>query len=167
MGRHPLIEIRSCTSQYGTQVYFSKGKFDNWCVYLKKRGEARAPHDKSYFKSLKTLADKYGEDVIYDKFVEVYKKTSIKCYSEVVDYIQDLSEELEEEDRELFWNTMPTIYFAMVAEENKQFTKLGKRIKRLGIHQILQENLDVAKAAQYSMGMKWREIHDECIERGF
>ena len=55
----------------------------------------------------------------------------------------------------------------MVAEENKQFTKLGKRIKRLGIHQILQENLDVAKAAQYSRGMKWREIHDECIERGF
>ena len=77
MGRNPLIEIRSCTSQYGTQVYFSKGKFDNWCVYLKKRGEARAPHDKSYFKSLKTLADKYGEDVIYDKN-DIFKYIDMK-----------------------------------------------------------------------------------------
>ena len=167
MGANTLIEIRSCTSSYGTQIYFSKGKFDSWCVYLKKNGNAQVPHDKSYFKALKELAAKYGEDAIYDKFVQIYEKTSVKCYANVVNYIEDLSQDLEEEDRELFWNTLTTLYFAMVAEENKKFTKLGKRIKRLGIHQILQEDLNISEAAQYSKGMKWRQIHDECVERGF
>lgn len=31
------------------------------------------------------------------------------------------------------------IYLGMVAEENKLGTKLGKRIKRLGIHQVLYD----------------------------
>jgi hypothetical protein len=167
MGINALSEIRSCVSPQGTRIYFSKGKFDNWCVYLKKNGTAQAPHDKTYFQALKELSDKYGADVIYNKFVEIYDRTSNKCYANVVQYIEDLSADLDKEDRESFWDTLTTIYFAMVAEENKKFTKLGKRIKRLGVHQILQEDLDISKAAHYSMGMKWRQIHDECTERGF
>ena len=167
MGNHTLVEIKSCSSPQGTRIYFSKGKFDNWCVFIANNGSTRAPHDKTYFQTLKKLAEKYGNDLIYDRFVQVYNKTSTKCYANVIQLIEDFCEELDKEDREPFWITLATIYFAMVAEENKEFTKLGKRIKRLGIHQILQENLDVAKAAQYSKGMKWRQIHEECINRGF
>lgn len=35
----------------------------------------------------------------------------------------------------------------MVAEENKLGTKLGKRIKRLGIHQVLYDRYSPAAAA--------------------
>ena len=56
---------------------------------------------------------------------------------------------------------------AMIAEENKANTKLGKKIKRLGVHQILIENITPNISANYSKGMKWREIEKECKERGF
>ena len=55
----------------------------------------------------------------------------------------------------------------MVAEENYHGTKLGKRLKRLGIHQILIEGMEVHVAAHWSRGKPWREIAEECERRGF
>jgi hypothetical protein len=55
----------------------------------------------------------------------------------------------------------------MIAEENKENTKLGKRIKRLGMYQTLVEKLDPFLAANFSRGMKWQEIDEECHKRGF
>jgi hypothetical protein len=40
----------------------------------------------------------------------------------------------------------------MVAEENYPGTKLGKRLKRLGVHQILIEGMKVETAANWSRG---------------
>jgi hypothetical protein len=56
---------------------------------------------------------------------------------------------------------------AMIAEEQKQYTKLGKRIKRLGIHMLLIEQLSVHEAANIMRGMGWRDIAVLCDERGF
>ena len=55
----------------------------------------------------------------------------------------------------------------MIAEENKAFTRLGKRIKRLGIYKLLIENKSVQQSANFMRGMGWREISDLCNERGF
>ena len=55
----------------------------------------------------------------------------------------------------------------MVAEENKQFTKLGRRVKRLGMHQVLRDRIPPAQAADFSRGRTWQEIDAECRERGF
>ena len=55
----------------------------------------------------------------------------------------------------------------MVAEENKAFSKLGKRIKRPGVYQVLQENIDYNTAANFSRGRKWRELSEICAQRGF
>ena len=62
---------------------------------------------------------------------------------------------------------MVVIYAAMVAEENKQFTRLGKRIKRLGVHQLLKEGLSPKEAANWSRGKAWRDLAAECEKRGF
>ena len=35
------------------------------------------------------------------------------------------------------------LYMAMIAEEQRKYTRLGKRIKRLGIHMLLLENCSV------------------------
>ena len=59
------------------------------------------------------------------------------------------------------------VYYAMVAEEKKTNSKLGKRIKLLGIYQILNENFSSQTAANFSRGLKWTVIDEECKRRGF
>ncbi len=54
-----------------------------------------------------------------------------------------------------------------IAEERKAGTRLGKRIKRLGIHMLLIENTPVQEAANFMRGMRWRDIARLCEERGF
>ena len=59
------------------------------------------------------------------------------------------------------------LYMAMIAEERKKNTRLGKRIKRLGIHKLLIEKSNVLDAANFMRGMGWREIDSLCRARGF
>ena len=59
------------------------------------------------------------------------------------------------------------LYMAMVSEENYRNTKLGKRLKRLGVHQFLIEGMPVVDAANWSRGKRWREIAAECEKFGF
>ena len=59
------------------------------------------------------------------------------------------------------------IYMGMVAEENKAFTKLGKRVKRLGVYQVLIDRMDYNTAANFSRGRKWRELDEICKSKGF
>ena len=69
------------------------------------------------------------------------------------------------------WQTLELIYsilyMGMIAEENKENTILGKRIKRLGMYQTLIENVPAEISANYSRGMKWHELDKECNKRGF
>lgn len=64
----------------------------------------------------------------------------------------------------------------MVAEENKKYSVLGKRIKRLGIYQVLMDEkpLCATQAANFSRGKKaYKYVGDaipldtECKNRGF
>jgi len=55
----------------------------------------------------------------------------------------------------------------MISEENKANTRLGKRIKRLGVHKLLIENQPVYEAANFMRGMDWRTIDRLCAERNF
>ena len=48
------------------------------------------------------------------------------------------------------WFTI--IYAAMIAEENKANAILKKRIKRLGMYQVLIQNMKPEEAAQFSRG---------------
>lgn len=59
------------------------------------------------------------------------------------------------------------LYMAMIAEEKKEHTKLGKRIKRLGVHKLLIEGVPVNEAANFMRGMGWREIDKMCSKFGF
>lgn len=55
----------------------------------------------------------------------------------------------------------------MIAENRKVNTRLGKRIKRLGVHEILIDNLTVNYAANNTRGIEWEEIDIMCKKRGF
>jgi hypothetical protein len=55
----------------------------------------------------------------------------------------------------------------MLAEENKANKKLGKRIKHLGVYQVLIDELPIATAANYSRGKNWKDLDIICQNLGF
>ena len=57
------------------RVVFDSGSFDNWCVYVvEENGTKKAHFDKEYFTALKTVANKYETDKVYNDFVAIYDR---------------------------------------------------------------------------------------------
>lgn len=146
------------------RVEFDKGLFDDWCVYLTRAGKRRyPPKDTEYFTQLQTLGQKHGCGKIYNDFLRFYACTDKVIDPAVLELITAISDTYEADADELdVWFTV--IYAGMVAEENKAFTRLGKRIKRLGLHQVLLEGMPPERAAQFSRkpphyaGAWWRHL---------
>jgi len=146
----------------GSEIGFGKGRFDDFCVYL----DNKPPLDVHYFTRLYELKEIYGGSNIYNDFIYIYELVTKKLESAVLEGITYISQKYKDDIIRVD-KIFTILYMAMIAEENKVNTKLGKKIKRLGVHQILIENITPNVSANYSKGMKWREIEKECIERGF
>lgn len=133
-------------------IEFDNGSFDTWCVYLK-RGDARrySPKDIEYFTFFQQQGLVYGNKIIYNDFVEIYSKTTNALDTSVLTLIKKISTTYPQNAEEMeIWFTI--IYAAMIAEENKANTVLKKRIKRLGMYQILIQNMAPEEAAKFSKG---------------
>lgn len=103
---------------------------------------------------------------IYSDFVSIYDTTTKSIEQSVLDFISNLTSKYGKDNLEI--DILFTILYAgMIAEENKSYTKLGKRVKRLGMHQVLVEKLPAHIAANFSKGKNWYEIAKECEQRGF
>lgn len=151
----------------GSILEYDKGSFDDWCVYLTRPNVPRiAPKDVDYFTRFQQLSTKYGNRRIYNDFVAIYEKTNSNPDTKVLQFITELSKKYQSDA--LRMDILFTIVYAsMVAEENKERAILKKRIKRLGMHQVLLERLSPSIAASFSRGKKWRELNKECKKRGF
>lgn len=151
----------------GSRLAFGKGKFDHWCVYLQRpQKKWRAPRDREYFNALKKVAKKHGPEQVYGDFVVIYEHTQATFDKKVVRHISQLSLKYEKEAPIVdLWFTV--LYAGMVAEENKKNTILKKRIKRLGMHQLLIENKTPQEAAQFSRGKEAWMLDLLCSHRGF
>lgn len=151
----------------GSFLEYDRGAFDNWCVYLKRPNTQRyAPKDYQYFKRLTEYSLEYPAEQIYDDFVTIYNATTKKTEEHVFDLIEELSKKYGDKATDIAID-FSIMYMGMVAEENKAYTKLGKRIKRLGVHQVLIEKIPYNIAANYSKNKNWKDIDKECIKRGF
>ena len=70
--------------------------------------------------------------------------------------------------------TFDCLLCAMIAENNrlkkcgsKFDTRLGKKIKALGVYQAIYEtDMSIRQVADYSKGKGWKWISDECRKRG-
>lgn len=155
------------TFKDGSYIYYGKGSFDDYCVYIEKPNIGRiAPRDYDYFTRIKQISKEYGSDKIYDDFLKLYSVTSDKLKQNILDGITRLTSTYGKYSEEL--NQIFTIlYMGMVAEECKKNTKLGKRIKRLGMHELLAKDESAEYAASFMRGMSWRNIDSLCKERGF
>ena len=151
----------------GTSLEYDRGSFDAWCVYMvDANGNRKPPLDKDYFRDLKVLAIKYGVNYLYDAYVYVYDNTEKQVTEEGLNAAEKASLRFSEDQLEV-QKIFTILYMAMIAEENKRYTRLGKRIKRLGIYKLLFENVQVNEAADFMRGMGWRDIDALCKERGF
>ncbi len=148
-------------------VEFDKGKFDNWCVYLQRQGQKRyAPRDTEYFTFVKNMADIYSAQKVYADFVTIYQKTTKEIVPHVLEQITTLANTYTQHAEETdIWLTV--LYAGMIAEENKANMVLRKRIKRLGMHQVLLLNMPPQEAAKFSFGKKYAELHPLMLSLGF
>lgn len=161
------MEQRIKCFQNGYYLKYNRGKYDEWCVYLcDDYGKCRAPKDVEYFTDLKCLAKMFGTAKVYNDFVKVYDLTGNQVSNDVLASISRLSKEYGK-SAILVDIIFSILYMAMIAEENKAGTHLGKRIKRLGVHKLLIEDRTASEAADFMRGMGWREIARLCEECGF
>ena len=151
----------------GGFIEFDSGCFDGWCVFVTTPGSKRfAPTDVQYFSRLKELSEKFGPQKIYDDFVVIYNRTSKNVDPKVFELISVLSRFYNSDAAEMeLW--LNVIYAGMIAEENKEKAILKKRIKRLGVHQVLIDNISPEKAAVFSKGKKWKELDEIMKSKGF
>ena len=54
----------------------------------------------------------------------------------------------------------------MLAEENMPGKILGKKIKRLGVYNILYDKYPIPYVCSYMDGMRWWQLRDLMMERG-
>ncbi len=161
-GQKPELQLED-----GSSLSFGRGSFDDYCVYFTSAtGRRHAPRDIEYFKELVEIATTHGSRQVYQDFCEVFTATNKDVDPAVFERISRLAARYKN-DRLRFTICMATIYLGMIAEERRAHTRLGKRIKRLGVHQLLIDRLTPAAAANYSRGMRWDVIDGHCNARGF
>ncbi len=153
----------------GTIIERDRGSFDDYCVYVTRPGETRyAPRDTQYFSFFIKKSERYSPQKIYNDYVAIYDKTTSELNQEVIDEIKtEICQDYDEKDKIDFSLWYIVIYLGMVAEENKRNAILKKRIKRLGMYQILFEGLTAYQAANFSRGKKVAQLSPLCSERGF
>lgn len=152
----------------GTLIEQGRGRFDNYCVFLTRPGGRKyAPRDEEYFSYFIEMAEKYSSEKIYNDYVEIYEMTTSQINKEIFDDIKHISMSYDEEDELDIHIWFSVVYLAMVAEERKKYAVLKKRIKRLGMYQILFEGMTAKEAATFSTGKNVKELSPLCEERGF
>lgn len=156
------------TFKDGSFLEYAEGNFDNWCVYMvnPSKGFRQPPRDIHYFEFLRKQASIYGNERVYNDFVSIYNLTGKEVEPDVLRKIDEISESYGEIALE-FSKIFTILYMGMLAEEKKEGTRLGKRIKRLGVHKLLLEGQTVNESANFMRGMNWRQIDALCKERGF
>ena len=151
----------------GTMLEYDHGAFDGWCVYERRPdGERTPPQDVDYFQTMKDLAARHGVEKVYKDFVDVYAATGREPGGKALEIVASRAAS-HKADGTAVQRVLTILHMAMVAEENKRNTRLGKRIKRLGIHRLLLEGMETGPAANFMRGMGWRDIDRLCRDRGF
>ena len=161
-----MTEIKEFSD--GTLLEQGRGSFDDYCVYLTRPGRKRyAPRDIEYFSFFIEQSKRYTPEKLYSDFVKIYNRTDAKIDYILLSEIDGICEDYQEDDALEFNIWFSVIYLGMVAEELKERAVLKKRIKRLGMHQILFENMSAGDAARFSFGRRVAELAPMCRERGF
>ena len=147
-----------------TCIYFDKGKFDKYCVYINGRNKFRyAPTDDVYFNWIRILAKQYGNLQVWNDFCTIYDIVDTgETENEVLSIIKNI--DLHYNDDTILWWLI--FYMTMLAECKKENTILKKRIKKLGVYNILFDEYSIDYIIKYKKGKNWRYLDNLMKERG-
>ena len=152
------------TTNTGYEIYFATGKFDEWCVYLNDgENQAKIPLDKDYFQWILDLSEKYGVQKVYNDFLIVYNAADEDFDEDECSYLCIEIDKHYEEDTTHWW---VIFYMTMVAECKKEHSILKKRIKHLGVYNVLFDKYDINYVTKYMRGKNWRYLDKLMKERG-
>ena len=148
----------------GYKIYFGRGKFDDWCVFYNDTDDKKfIPLDKHYFQWILDLSKKYGVEQVYNDFLKVYEAAD-EIFDE--DECLSLCTEVDKNYEEATTHWWVIYYMTMVAECKKENAILKKRIKHLGVYNILFDGYDVDYVTKYMRGKGWRYLDKLMKERG-
>jgi hypothetical protein len=153
----------------GYRISFGPGKFDEWLIYFVSHSNVTYfPKDVEYFSTLDSVGQVYGHMNLYRDFLTLYNwiGTEEVAKPEVIEWICAMAGGYGKYRNRII-NVFAILYAGMVAEEEKEHKVLGKKIKRLGIYQVLIDREQPAFAAHFSRGMKAAQLKVECEKRGF
>lgn len=152
-----------------TCIYFDEGVYDGYCVYINGRGHWQyAPTDDVYFEWIKGLAHRYGTQQVWGDFCCVYEIAGNEvCQKEILNLVSNIDMHYNE-DTILWWIVF---YMTMIAENNKKGARLKKRIKRLGVYNILFDEYDINYVTTYMQKPEgatdwWKYLDKLMKERG-
>lgn len=152
------------TTNTGYKIYFDSGKFDDWCVYyINTEDKKFVPLDKHYFQWILDLSKKYGVEQVYNDFLKVYEAAD-EVFDE--DDCLSLCEEVDKNYEEGTTHWWVIFYMTMVAECKKENAILKKRIKHLGVYNVLFDGYDIDYVTKYMKGKGWRDLDALMKERG-
>ena len=152
--------------------WFDRGNFDEWCVHcMKPDGKMWFAYDSEYLSWIKRMAKFHGKDKVYKDFISIYNSA---CYNfnmkNGYEVIKEVASHYPSKDTTEHWWTY--FWMTMVAEERKENAIVGKKIKRLAVHNLLYDNYKLSYVLKYmdtrrNPNMNWRVLDDLCYERGF
>jgi len=152
----------------GGEIVFDKGRFDDWCVYIVEcNGNKTAPRDSLYFSILQKKASNYPENKIYHDFVRIYEQTNHELKEQVLTLIDEIVDTYRDDDKNLLEQWFTVLYAGMIAEERKAGAVLKKRIKRLGMYQVLILDMNPDEVANFSKGKRVSELDPLMKQYGF
>ena len=150
----------------GYKFWFGRGRFDDYCVFCSKpNNKYWFALDKEYLGWIKRLGRRYGVDNVYEDFLQVYDLVD-SDYEGKFRIVEDLIWDLDKHyngNTERWW---AVFYMTMVAECCRENTILNKRIKHLGVYNVLFDDMGAGYTSQYMKKMQWWELDDLMIERG-
>lgn len=135
-----------------------------------------APEDVAYMQDIRNLASVYGQDRVWGSFWELYEcipqERGVKISRVMTRTVMSIAGDYPSESNLRL--TLDCLLCAMIAENNRLMrygspydTKLGKKVKALGVYQAIYETqLSIRQVADYSKRKSWRWISNECRKRG-
>lgn len=152
----------------GYKLWFGKGSFDDWKVYCRRpNGTIWFALDMEYLHWIRTLPSYRGvtKESVYDDFVRLYDIVR-EDYdeNEAIELIRELDKHYPMQTQH-WW---AIFYMTMVAEMMKENAILKKRIKRLGVYNVLFDGKKYSPkyTANYMKGMDFNVLDELMIERG-
>lgn len=153
--------------QTGNIVY-ENGEKDNWAVMVRDSRESPwiGVLDSQMMDNILQAVKKYSRQAIWQNMKVIYNLAEVNPKDEDLTLIRDNIADKR------YRFTLYVYYYGMIAENNKKTPDglyrlpMKKRLKMLGLHQLLYEGYTVEEASNFSRGKKSKELIQLCNERG-